>query len=53
MSVFRDPWTWVRALAWLRFTRVDPLAVVAARAAEAAATPAEGPTAKPAVRQAA
>ena len=54
VSVLRDPWTWIRALAWLRFTRVDPLAVVAARAAaEAAATPAERPAAEPAVRQAA
>ena len=26
VSTFRDPLTWLRALVWLRFCRIDPLA---------------------------
>jgi SAM-dependent methyltransferase len=29
VSIWRDPWTWLRVMARLRFTRVDPLAQVA------------------------
>jgi len=26
--MFRDPLTWLRALAWLRFVKIDPMKVV-------------------------
>src|SRR3954464_13276712 len=28
VSAVRDPLTWLRALLWLRFTRIDPLATI-------------------------
>jgi hypothetical protein len=28
VSAFRDPFTWLAALAWLRFCRIDPLAEI-------------------------
>jgi glycosyltransferase involved in cell wall biosynthesis len=34
VSVLRDPWTWLVALARLRFTRIDPMAHAAANRAE-------------------
>jgi 2-polyprenyl-3-methyl-5-hydroxy-6-metoxy-1,4-benzoquinol methylase len=39
VRLFRDPLTWLRALAWLRFSRIDPMRV-AERSRATAATPA-------------
>ncbi|QOV87881.1 glycosyltransferase [Humisphaera borealis] len=38
VSTFRDPINWLRALAWLRVTRIDPLGVVARSARPTIAT---------------
>jgi glycosyltransferase involved in cell wall biosynthesis len=47
VSTFRDPLTWLRALVWLRFCRIDPLAEIERRRAVGRIeflAPAEPPT---------